>query len=157
MSIAPPFRYTEAILCRIPDTLPRSGAPTPEKISTDSPKKTKAKKGKNNKSGKENHTDLFSTVDLVKCRAEYETLATVLREIGLDVVELPPDNSCPLSFLVGDVAFVLNGMGLVTRPRANSRQTEVKALNLPCHCTANANACAVKTLTVTCHRTEENY
>lgn len=52
-------------------------------------------------------------------------LVAVLRDIGLDVVELPPDNTCPLSFLVGDIAFVLNGMGFVAKPKLGFRQTEV--------------------------------
>lgn len=95
------FRYTEAIVSRIPETLA---------------------KGENNK----------EQIDLLKCKAEFELLVTVLRDIGLDVVELPPDESCPMSPFVGDVAFVINGMGVVTKPKSKERQTEVASFS--CHC-----------------------
>ncbi|CAG7719242.1 unnamed protein product, partial [Allacma fusca] len=101
--IMPIFRYTEAIVSRIPETL---------SVGRDT-------------QGKENHE---LKIDLHKCREEFEVLVTVLREIGLDVVELPPDESCPNSPFVGDVAFVINGMGVVTKPKSKERQAEVNTI-----------------------------
>ena len=83
-------------------------------------------KGHSISNGKENNEQ----IDLLKCKAEFELLVNVLREIGLDVVELPPDESCPMSPFVGDVAFVINGMGVVTRPKSKERQTEVTSFAL---------------------------
>lgn len=66
MSLLPTFRYTEAILCRIPDTLPPISR-TPEK-----PKDKKGKKGTDvNGFGKEN-LEALNKVDLQKCRNEYD-------------------------------------------------------------------------------------
>ena len=112
------FRYTEAIVSRIPDSLSNTVGGGGGDGGGDG---SKSKSGKINKENK----DKMVKIDLSKCRAEFESLVTVLREIGLDVIELPPDESCPLSPFVGDVAFVINGMGVVTKPKSKTRQTEV--------------------------------
>ena len=118
------FRYTEAIVSRIPDSLSN----TVGGGGGDGGDGSKSKSGKINKENK----DKMVKIDLSKCRAEFESLVTVLREIGLDVIELPPDESCPLSPFVGDVAFVINGMGVVTKPKSKTRQTEV-IINYKCY------------------------
>jgi len=131
MSVQSAFRFTEAIVCRVPDTiLPNNNTSggTPEKSKSGDKKKGKKQEKVANGLGKEN-SEAFNNIDLIKCRAEYEGLVAVLREIGLDVVELPPDNS----FFVGDIAFVLNGMGFVTRPKSPDRQTEVSLYTNPSH------------------------
>lgn len=48
-----------------------------------------------------------------------------LREIGLDVIELPPDEVHPHCMFVEDVAVVCNGIALLTRPGHPSREKEV--------------------------------
>lgn len=48
-----------------------------------------------------------------------------LREIGLDVIELPPDEVHPHCMFVEDVAVVCNGIALVTRPGHPAREKEV--------------------------------
>ncbi|ODN06450.1 N(G),N(G)-dimethylarginine dimethylaminohydrolase 1 [Orchesella cincta] len=84
------FRYTEAIVCRLPDCLPDNN------------------------------------IDLLKCRIEFENFVTVLRETGLDVIELPPPDEPGQSSFVGDVCFIVNGMAVIKRPKAD--QTEVTTM-----------------------------
>jgi len=74
------FRYTEAIVCRLPD-------------------------------------DLSSKVDLRKCRTEFEELIALLRDAGVDVIELPPPEQTQQSPFVGDVCFIVNGMAIISRPK----------------------------------------
>lgn len=50
---------------------------------------------------------------------------SLLRELGLDVVELPPDESLPECAFVEDTAVVCNGIALITRPGAPNRAKEV--------------------------------
>ena len=48
-----------------------------------------------------------------------------LREIGLDVIELPADEKHPDCVFVEDVAVVCNGTALLTRPGHPDRKNEV--------------------------------
>lgn len=48
-----------------------------------------------------------------------------MRELGLDVVELPPDENFPECAFVEDTAVVCNGIALITRPGAPNRAKEV--------------------------------
>lgn len=48
-----------------------------------------------------------------------------LREIGLDVIELPADENHPDCMFVEDIAVVCNGTALLTRPGHPSREKEV--------------------------------
>lgn len=50
---------------------------------------------------------------------------SLLRDLGLDVVELPPDESLPECAFVEDTAVVCNGIALITRPGAPNRAKEV--------------------------------
>ncbi|XP_076042783.1 N(G),N(G)-dimethylarginine dimethylaminohydrolase 1 [Oratosquilla oratoria] len=90
------LRYTHAIVCRIPSSY-----------------KTKAE-------------GLTETVDLDKARRQHEQYVTTLREIGLDVIELPPDEAHPDGVFVEDTAVVCNGTALITRPGLESRKKEVE-------------------------------
>lgn len=53
------------------------------------------------------------------------TIYSLLREIGLDVIELPPDESLPECAFVEDTAVLCNGIALITRPGASNRIKEV--------------------------------
>lgn len=48
-----------------------------------------------------------------------------MRDLGLDVVELPPDENLPECAFVEDTAVVCNGIALITRPGAANRANEV--------------------------------
>ncbi|XP_042857651.1 N(G),N(G)-dimethylarginine dimethylaminohydrolase 1-like [Penaeus japonicus] len=90
------FRYTHAIVCRIPESY------------------------------KDNGIGEAATIDLNLARKQHETYVATLREIGLDVIELPPDEVHPHCMFVEDVAVVCNGIALVTRPGHPAREKEVE-------------------------------
>lgn len=50
---------------------------------------------------------------------------SLLRDIGLDVIELPPDENLPECAFIEDTAVVCNGIALITRPGAPHRAKEV--------------------------------
>lgn len=84
------FRYTHAVVCRIPQSLRTKGE-----------------------------------LDLEEAKRQHETYVRLLREIGLDVIELPPDELLPECVFVEDTAVVCNGIALITRPGAPERAKEV--------------------------------
>lgn len=55
---------------------------------------------------------------------------SLLRDIGLDVIELPPDENLPECAFIEDTAVVCNGIALITRPGAPNRAKEVNYLHL---------------------------
>ena len=54
-------------------------------------------------------------IDLVTAREQHSGLVSTLRDLGLDVLELPPDENSPLSVFVGDCAVIVNGVALICR------------------------------------------
>lgn len=54
-------------------------------------------------------------VDLAEAKKQHETFVKLLRELGLDVIELPPDEILPQCVFVEDTALVRNGNALITR------------------------------------------
>lgn len=64
-------------------------------------------------------------VQLEEARKQHQALAQLLRELGVDVVEMPPDESSPLCVFVEDIAVVCNGIALIARPNEPSRLKEV--------------------------------
>ncbi|XP_068563779.1 N(G),N(G)-dimethylarginine dimethylaminohydrolase 1 isoform X1 [Cebidichthys violaceus] len=69
-------------------------------------------------------------VDLSKARREHEAYVEVLRtRLGLEVVELPADESLPDCVFVEDAAVVCGDTALITRPGAESRRRETEAMN----------------------------
>lgn len=69
-------------------------------------------------------------VDLDKARREHDAYVEVLRtRVGLEVVELPADESLPDCVFVEDAAVVCGDTALITRPGAESRRREVGKLH----------------------------
>lgn len=64
-------------------------------------------------------------VQLEEARKQHQALAQLLRELGVDVVEMPPDETSPLCVFVEDLAVVCNGIALIARPNESSRLKEV--------------------------------
>lgn len=65
-------------------------------------------------------------VDLVKAQREHEEYVEVLKtRLGLEVVELPAEESLPDCVFVEDAAVVCGDTALITRPGAESRRREV--------------------------------
>ncbi|XP_052336030.1 N(G),N(G)-dimethylarginine dimethylaminohydrolase 1-like isoform X2 [Oncorhynchus masou masou] len=68
-------------------------------------------------------------VDLVKAQREHEVYVGVLKhKLGLQVIELPADESLPDCVFVEDVAVVCGDTALITRPGAESRRKETEAM-----------------------------
>jgi len=65
-------------------------------------------------------------IDLEEAKKEHETYVRTLRELGIDVIELPPDETLPECVFVEDCAVVCNGAALIARPGAPHRQKEVR-------------------------------
>lgn len=67
-------------------------------------------------------------VDLAKAQLEHEVYVNVLKQkLGLEVIELPADESLPDCVFVEDAAVVCGDTALITRPGAESRRKEVKS------------------------------
>lgn len=68
-------------------------------------------------------------VDLAGARSEHEAYVQVLgTRLGLEVVELPADESLPDCVFVEDAAVVCGDTALITRPGAESRRRETEAM-----------------------------
>lgn len=66
-----------------------------------------------------------NNIDLQEAKKQHETYVRVLRELGLDVIELPPDEQLPMCVFVEDTAVVCNGTALIARPGDPERAKEV--------------------------------
>ena len=63
-----------------------------------------------------------SCIDILAARRQHQLLVSALRDLGLDVLELPPDEDSPLSVFVADTAVILNGVALLCRPGCGARK-----------------------------------
>lgn len=73
----------------------------------------------------------FKTKDINfdEAKRQHENYVRLLRNIGLDVIELPPDESLPECLFVEDTAVVCNGIALITRPGNPARLKEVTSVH----------------------------
>lgn len=60
-----------------------------------------------------------------EARNQHLALAQLLRELGIDVVEMPADESAPLCAFVEDIAVLCNGIALIAHPTEATRMKEV--------------------------------
>jgi len=63
-------------------------------------------------------------IDLERAREQQESLVLCLRSLGVDVLELPPDEASPQSVFTSDCAVTLNGIALVCRPAGGARSED---------------------------------
>lgn len=63
-------------------------------------------------------------VNLGLAKEQHAAYVGTLRTLGLDVIELPPDEALPDCVFVEDTAVVVNGTALITRPGLANRQKE---------------------------------
>lgn len=49
-----------------------------------------------------------------------------LRELNLDVIELPPDSESPESVFIEDTCIIHNGIALMAKPAASNRAKEIE-------------------------------
>ncbi|XP_023237902.1 N(G),N(G)-dimethylarginine dimethylaminohydrolase 1 [Centruroides vittatus] len=86
--------------------------------------------------------------DLEEAKRQHEEYCHTLRNLGVDVIELPPDENLPNCVFVEDTAIVCNGTALICRLNHPSRRKEVdivrtiirKELELPVVEIADAKA-----------------
>ncbi|KAB0396906.1 hypothetical protein E2I00_009821 [Balaenoptera physalus] len=65
-------------------------------------------------------------LDLAKAQREHGVLGGKLRQrLGLQLLELPPEESLPLGPLLGDTAVIQGDTALITRPWSPARRPEV--------------------------------
>ncbi|XP_055524125.1 N(G),N(G)-dimethylarginine dimethylaminohydrolase 1 isoform X2 [Wyeomyia smithii] len=67
-------------------------------------------------------------IDLEEAKLQHEAYVRLLRDLGLDVLELPPDENLPECPYVEDCAVVCNGIALICRPGDANRLKEVEAV-----------------------------
>jgi len=60
-------------------------------------------------------------IDLDRAREQQECLVQCLRNLGVDVLELPPDEASPYSVFTSDCSVTLNGIALICRPAGGGR------------------------------------
>ncbi|XP_044760269.1 N(G),N(G)-dimethylarginine dimethylaminohydrolase 1 [Coccinella septempunctata] len=71
-----------------------------------------------------------NNIDLLEAKKQHETYVRVLRELGLDVIELPPDEQLPMCVFVEDTAIVCNGTALISRPGDPERVKEIETIRV---------------------------
>jgi dimethylargininase len=67
-------------------------------------------------------------IDLNLARAQHREYEAALRELGCEVISLPPETALPDSVFVEDVALVFDEVAIITRPGADSRKPEVESI-----------------------------
>lgn len=69
--------------------------------------------------------DRQPTLDYDRAKRQHENYVRALRDIGLDVIEMPADEETPWCAFVDDTAFVCNGTAIITKPAEPDRAKEV--------------------------------
>ncbi|KAL5275118.1 DDAH2 family protein [Megaselia abdita] len=69
-------------------------------------------------------------IDLEIAKKQHEAYVNILREIGLDVIELPPDDGLPQGIFVENSAVICNGVALIAKSNSIPRQKENDALKI---------------------------
>jgi dimethylargininase len=67
-------------------------------------------------------------IDLAKAIAQHRAYEQCLRDLGADVISLPPEPDLPDSMFVEDPAVVVPEMAIITRMGAESRRREAESL-----------------------------
>jgi dimethylargininase len=65
------------------------------------------------------------TIDYERAVRQHHNYQQLLRTLGLDVIELPADDSCPDCCFLEDTALVLDELAIATRPGSSARRAEV--------------------------------
>jgi len=68
------------------------------------------------------------TIDVARAAAQHAAYAGLLRDLGVEVLEIPADDALPDGCFVEDAAVVLDEAALLTMPGAASRRGELPAV-----------------------------
>lgn len=60
-----------------------------------------------------------------QAKLQHETYVRTLRDLGLDVIEMPPDETLPYCVYIEDTAIICNGIALIAKPKDEKRLKEV--------------------------------
>lgn len=78
--------------------------------------------------------DPNNPIDLNLATRQHDEYVDVLRRLGIDILELPPDENHPECVFVADVAVVINGTALICKPNGPERRIgEVGVLSMWSH------------------------
>ncbi|CAF3420279.1 unnamed protein product [Rotaria socialis] len=69
--------------------------------------------------------EIREVINIEKARRQHQDYIAVLRKLGLDVIELPADESLPEGVFVEDTAVTCDGIALICRPGLPGRIKEV--------------------------------
>lgn len=72
--------------------------------------------------------NLAEDIDLEKAKQQHEAYVRTLRDLGIDVVEMPPDEALPHCVYIEDTAVVCNGIALIAKPKDENRIKEVEVV-----------------------------
>ena len=72
-----------------------------------------------------NVSECDNEIDVAEAQKQHENYVKLLRDLDIDVIELPPDESIPRSVYVENSAVICNGSALITKPIGSSRRREV--------------------------------
>ena len=64
-------------------------------------------------------------IDIERAVQQHNTYQQLLKSLGLDIIELPPDHRCPDCCFIEDTALVLDELAIATRPRSDARRAEI--------------------------------
>ncbi|HUQ41864.1 MAG TPA: arginine deiminase-related protein, partial [Candidatus Limnocylindrales bacterium] len=67
-------------------------------------------------------------IDLARARAQHHQYCRALADLGCEVITLPADDAHPDSVFVEDTAIVFDDLAVITRPGAESRRGETRAI-----------------------------
>ena len=67
-------------------------------------------------------------IDYVRASLQHREYRRVLAELGCEVISLPADDAYPDCVFVEDTAIVLSDLAVITRPGAESRRGETRAI-----------------------------
>jgi dimethylargininase len=67
-------------------------------------------------------------IDFERAREQHQAYCEALQGLGLELVRLPADESCPDACFVEDTAVVLDELAVLTMPGAESRRAELDAV-----------------------------
>jgi len=69
--------------------------------------------------------EIREVINIEKARKQHQDYISILRKLGLDVIELPADESLPEGVFVEDTAVICDGIALICRPGLPGRIKEV--------------------------------
>jgi dimethylargininase len=97
------FKYTHAIVCRVPTSLKEAAFRRKDLLK-------------------------LEAIDIEKAKEHHNEYILTLRKLGIDVIELQADDTLPDCAFIDCMAVICNGTALIAKPHLLSRKKEVGQL-----------------------------